>query len=106
MSSSQKLSLVDRAYTQTRYFPQPTAGATVRLVYVIIFFPWVSSHLGVLLAPFRAAWTLHVCGATLNGSLLRVGLQENRVEGFLVLTKFVLVLSGGDLQLPGKLSGR
>lgn len=42
----------------------------------------------------------------MNGSLLRVGLQENRVEGFLVLTKFVLVLSGGDLQLPGKLSGR
>ena len=38
----------------------------------------------------------------MNGCLLRVGLQENRVVGFLVLTRLALVHSGGDLPLPGK----
>ena len=49
MLSSERLSLVEGAHSQTRYLPQPTARAAGRLVCVVIFSPWGRSHFGVVL---------------------------------------------------------
>ena len=49
---------------------QPTAGATVGLVCVIIFpYPRGKSHFGVVLAPAGAAYTLPAYGTALDGLL-------------------------------------
>ena len=49
MLSTERLLLVGRACSQTDVFPQPTAGAVVSLVCVVIFpFPRGRSHFGVV----------------------------------------------------------
>lgn len=92
--SPEKFSLVDGVSITPGICPQPTARSTVGLVCVVVFFPWGSSHCGVVLAPVRATYTVlglwcHFGWALAKAILEGAGLR--RLWEHVVLARFVKV---------------